>query len=219
MSYNTFTPIVTDGLVLYLDAANTKSYPGTGTSWLDLSKNGNNGTLVGGPTFSSSNLGSIVLDGSDDFILPTNSFGGGNWSVSMWVNIVTPIVASPPYYNHYCLIEGESLTTFLAVTDSSINVYVTPIVNYSFVNNTGWHNICFTYSGTQITAAVDGVNRGVITITNPLSSNKIRRIGKRDAIDTTHPYKGNISNVQFYNRALSVSEVLQNYNATKFRYL
>ena len=60
--------IVTDGLVMYLDAANPKSYPGTGTTWTDISRNNNNGTLTNGPTFSSANLGSIVFDGSNDAI-------------------------------------------------------------------------------------------------------------------------------------------------------
>jgi hypothetical protein len=55
--------IITDGLVLLLDAANSKSYPGTGTTWTDLSRSGNNGTLINGPTFNSGNGGSIVFDG------------------------------------------------------------------------------------------------------------------------------------------------------------
>jgi len=59
--------IVTDGLVLSLDAANNKSYPGSGTTWSDLSGNGNTGTLTNGPTFSNTNLGSIVFDGVDDY--------------------------------------------------------------------------------------------------------------------------------------------------------
>jgi hypothetical protein len=59
--------IVTDGLVLCLDAANRKSYPGTGTAWNDLSGNGNNGTLVNGPTFSSANGGNLSFDGTNDY--------------------------------------------------------------------------------------------------------------------------------------------------------
>ena len=58
--------IVTDGLVLCLDAANTKSYPGSGTTWTDISGKGYDGTLTNGPTFSSDNLGCIVFDGSND---------------------------------------------------------------------------------------------------------------------------------------------------------
>ena len=63
--------IVTDGLVLCLDAANRRSYPGSGNSWLDLSGNGNNGTFGSGtaaPTFSSGNGGSLVFDGSNDYV-------------------------------------------------------------------------------------------------------------------------------------------------------
>ena len=60
--------IVRDGLAFYLDAANTKSYPGSGTTWTDISGKGNDGTLTNGPTFSSDNLGSIVFDGSNDHI-------------------------------------------------------------------------------------------------------------------------------------------------------
>jgi hypothetical protein len=59
--------------VLYLDAANTRSYPGTGTTWSDLSRGGNNGSLINGPTFNSANGGSIVLDSVNDYISNRNS--------------------------------------------------------------------------------------------------------------------------------------------------
>ena len=82
--------IVRDCLVLYLDAANTKSYPGSGTTWTDISGRGNNGTLTNGPTFSSDDGGSVLVDGSNDFILTPRVTGTGlsNRSVSwgIWVN-------------------------------------------------------------------------------------------------------------------------------------
>ena len=65
--------IVTDGLVLCLDAANKRSYPGTGTTWTDRSANGNNGTLTNGPTFDSANGGSIVFDGTNDYVTTTKN--------------------------------------------------------------------------------------------------------------------------------------------------
>ena len=71
VAYN--SKIVTDGLVLCLDAGNSKSYPGTGTTWTDLSGRGNTGTLTNGPTYSSANGGSIVFDGSNDFVQCTGS--------------------------------------------------------------------------------------------------------------------------------------------------
>ena len=84
--------IIEDGLVLCLDAASKRSYPGTGTVWTDL-KGGNNGTLTNGPTFDAGNGGSIVFDGSNDQVIGTNSellsFGDGSndspFSLSCWV--------------------------------------------------------------------------------------------------------------------------------------
>jgi hypothetical protein len=79
--------IVTDGLVLALDAANTKSYPGSGTVWKDLSGNGNNGTLINGPTFDTGNLGSIEFDGVDDWTSFGNilNTGTSDFTISAWV--------------------------------------------------------------------------------------------------------------------------------------
>ena len=65
--------IPTSGLIFYLDAANTRSYPGSGTTWTDLSGNGNTGTLTNGPTYSSANGGQIVFDGSNDNAVVLNS--------------------------------------------------------------------------------------------------------------------------------------------------
>jgi hypothetical protein len=67
--------IVQSGLVLNLDAGVSSSYPGSGTTWTDLSGNGNNGTLVNGPTFSSDNGGNIVFDGVDDHITTPLTMG------------------------------------------------------------------------------------------------------------------------------------------------
>ena len=81
--------IITQGLVLALDAADRNSYPGTGTAWTDLSGNGNNGTLTNGPTYNSANGGSIVFDGSNDYVnFSYNSslnIGGLNITLSSWV--------------------------------------------------------------------------------------------------------------------------------------
>ena len=80
--------IVTDGLVLCVDAANTKSYPGSGTTWTDISSKGNNGTLTNGPTFSSGNGGAIVFDGTNDYV----DFGSqvanlSTSTISFWIKL------------------------------------------------------------------------------------------------------------------------------------
>jgi hypothetical protein len=80
--------IVTDGLVLALDAGNVKSYASGSTTWLDKSGGGNNGTLINGPTFSSANGGSVVFDGTNDnALLPINFFSYPSlttFSISLW---------------------------------------------------------------------------------------------------------------------------------------
>ena len=86
----TYNPkIVTDGLVLALDAANVKSYPGSGTTWTDMSGNGNNVTLTNGPTFSSDNGGSIVFDGVNDTATLSNPSTLSNYTLSLWINIIS----------------------------------------------------------------------------------------------------------------------------------
>jgi hypothetical protein len=77
--------VVTDGLVLALDAADTNSYPGSGTTWNDLSGNGNTGTLTNGPTYSSDNGGSIVFDGTNDYVPLVNNLGDPQqFTIEFW---------------------------------------------------------------------------------------------------------------------------------------
>jgi hypothetical protein len=87
MGFNYSPKIVTDGLVLYLDAANSKSYPGSGTTWGDLSRSQNNGALVNGPTFSSANNGILTFNGSNqsaNMSAAAGTFGTGDFTISFW---------------------------------------------------------------------------------------------------------------------------------------
>ena len=87
MAFNYSPKIVTDGLVLYMDAANSKSYVSGSTTWNDISRSGNNGTLINGPTFNSSNGGSIVFDGTNDYVNLSDSdnwFYTGNFTIEFW---------------------------------------------------------------------------------------------------------------------------------------
>ena len=87
MAFNYSPKIVTDGLVLYLDAANTKSYPGTGTVWTDISRTNNNGTLTNGPTYTSTFGGSIVFDGTNDSVVSANTInitGASARTMNIW---------------------------------------------------------------------------------------------------------------------------------------
>ena len=88
MAFNYSPKIVTDGLVLCLDAGNPNSYPGSGNTWKDLSRGRNNGTLVNGPTFSGANGGSLVFDGVNDYNQHINlqNFINQDITISLWVN-------------------------------------------------------------------------------------------------------------------------------------
>ena len=87
------TEIVTDGLVAYLDAGNQNSYPGTGTSWTDISRINNTTSLINGPTFDSAYGGSIVFDGVNDYAALHNAFTGitptNNFTMDIWFRPTT----------------------------------------------------------------------------------------------------------------------------------
>jgi hypothetical protein len=118
--------IVTDGLVLCLDAGNPKSYPGSGTTWTDLSGNGNNGTLVNGVGYNSGNGGSLVFDGVNDRVTINASshtnLSSGNFTISSWFYIPTSVDTTNLYYWLIAIgtSVGSSNTWYLRVWRSGI---------------------------------------------------------------------------------------------------
>jgi hypothetical protein len=105
MSLGHGASVVRDGLVLHLDAANIKSYPGTGTTWYDLSGNGNNAALLNGVIYSASFNGNMVYDNIDDIVKitsPTNiPTGSSERSVSIWFYADSTWVANVNNIFHY----------------------------------------------------------------------------------------------------------------------
>ena len=217
-----------NGLVLALDAANTKSYPGSGTTWTDLSGNGNNGTLVNGPSYSSANGGSIIFDGVDDYIInsSTTSIPTGNSSrtIQFWVypkadtNVFIQLgtggggnqIYSVQFYNtsgtRYLFSDGINGGNNLTISGSQL-----PTLNT-------WNHITFGNSGQNWFYYVNAVSQASgtwSTTINTIGQKVI--IGKRDDV-VANTTNGNISQVSVYNRALSATEVLQNFNALKSRY-
>ena len=230
--------IVTDGLVLALDAGNTKSYPGSGTTWRDLSGRGNTGTLTNGPTFNSANGGSIVFDGTNDYVtLPTNLLiheTGNPFTFSIWfktsstgiilgqTNTSNP-TTSPNYVPAiYVGTNGLLYTScFWGGAPVTGNTSASP----SSVNNGSWNNITVTFaSGSQI-SYLNGVSYATLPKTQTkYSSTYYYFLGVGRGVSWTSfpasPYfNGNISNTLYYNKALTAQEVQQNYNALKGRYV
>ena len=148
--------IVRNGLALCLDAANSRSYPGTGNTWTDLSGNSRNGTLTLGPTYSISNNGSIVFDGTDDYIAPSgiaDSFWQGNWTASFWVNFDTLSTLNngaddKTLVHHGSAIANQGLHLSQRNTRMHFGLYGDDLQGLNLLTTGSWYNIVFTLNNT-----------------------------------------------------------------------
>jgi len=222
--------IVRDGLVLYLDAANPKSYPGSGVDWKDLSGR-NNGTLMNGPTFNSDKKGSILLDGVNDHIKfnnPISTLSGNTFD--FWVKRIQSInqfnmifggTGSFPYMalrsnNRFHLSWRDSLDG----SNPQRSLYSTN----SFSDNK-WYN----FTCTLITNIEAGTTKAILYINGLEESRTTTDVDSFYVSAITpiigdynyylnYPFYGGVSSARIYDRVLNEDEVLQNYNATKTRF-
>ena len=213
--------IVTSGLLLALDAADKLSYPGSGTTWRDLSGNNNTGTLTNGPTFSGANMGSIVFDGVDDGAtcsLVTSD--GNNVTMESWFKATTLPGDRGLIYNGNGGSSGYGLQ-FGACGATSTTLYVffggvsCNVVSYGTLVTNTWYQAVYTRTTTPSISNIlyiNGISRSTNTSSNPNAAPAGSTLIGHSA------FNGNISIARIYNRALTATEVLQNYNATKNRY-
>lgn len=224
MAFGRGPKIVKDGLVLMLDAANPKSYPGTGTTWNDLSGNGNNASLQNGASFSTSNGGYISLDGTNDRIAITDSngdfdVGTGNFSINIWLNQGTDTT-----YPHLYALDDQNNFSLKAIRGGLANAYRLYVYqNYavqftnSYLTPGTWQMITLTRNGQEHKLYIDGVISDTVTDgSGPKNiTGSTVYLGWGFASEYTPQSRGPI---YVYNRLLSADEVLQNYNATKGRF-
>jgi hypothetical protein len=213
--------IVTQGLVLHLDAADKNSYPGTGAAWNDLSGGGSNGTLTNGPTFDSANGGSIVFDGVNDYVLIPDSPAlklNGNFTIMLWHRGITKTNTFPgPLYKGDSTIVGGGYILFYTSVSNGIMYLKRDNIQLPLTSavNTYWSHITFTYDGTNVRGYVNGafsyLSGTIVYSTNNDSSSLL--LGKADQHGNA-----SVGTLQMYSRALSAQEILQNYNATKSRF-
>jgi hypothetical protein len=225
MSFNYSPKIVTDGLVLCLDAANTKSYVSGSTAWNDLSRGGNNGTLINGPTFNTGSLGSITFDGINDYAtIPSNTLFNSvssGFSLGCWVNIsaTQPSVDSQIIGTLFNEVSGYGILYDFPLK-KRFNFYIRSANRVSSTTDLTpniWYHVMCVYTGTLDIIYVNGrFNNQVSDTTAPLSTTPFV-IGTYST-GIQRSFAGRISQVLSYNKALSSQEVLQNYNATKSRY-
>jgi len=216
MAFSRGPSIVTDGLVLALDAANHKSYPGSGTVWRDLSGEGNDGTLTNGPTFSD---GAIVFDGVDDYINIIDSStldGFSSVTFEAWVKPNNSAsyrrIYDKNYNNAYNFSISNTHTFYIYINGSYSVSTVT-------VDNTQWNHLVATYNNVS---AIFYKN-GIAVTTNAFSQGAVGtnsddlRIGT-NYNSTSSQFNGHIGLCKIYSKALTSQEVQQNYNATKSRF-
>lgn len=237
MSFVHSPKIITEGLILSLDAGNVKSYPGSGTEWFDKSGFGNNGTLTNGPTFSSANGGSIVFDGTNDYISTPLQTLDRPCTFSTWFNF-TSLSANGGYNTFFG--QDTSLSVirgrfYFQKSGGDIEGTQTNKINFSIVkpNNSivvtnglnviktnTWYNYVAVLTTSSITLYENGVLQNTTSNSDSFitpNTNIILNAGyyNNNIVDY---WPGNSSLFYIYNRALTSQEVLQNYNATKSRF-
>jgi hypothetical protein len=209
--------IVTNGLVLSLDAADRNSYPGSGTTWRDMSGNNNNGVISGTAIFNSGNGGSLVFDTSNYVIVNNNAniltktaytkccwlhisnFGWNNNLISGDNNSQHAfwLFASPYLQSGH----NGSYSLVVSTTSLSLNTWYFGAVTFS--TSSGW------------VLYVNGVSESTNASTTTYTGNDNVQVA---AYNAGNFLNGRIACASVYNRALSAAEILQNYNATKSRF-
>lgn len=245
-SENSLNGLVTDGLVLALDAGRTLSYSGSGTTWTDLSDNSNNGTLTNGPTFSSDNFGAIVFDGTDDFVTLGTQINSDitttNVTISFWAYIDST-AADEVFVSMENLVVGQPLGIWYdtsstyqvqntgsgdvgggstnvittAVTDASSEKRFTTSNNALSANT--WYNIVVVLDVTnnEFYTYINGVEEAKWVSNN--TSGGIKSTTNDFRIAGASPYlDGRISQFLVYTKALTATEVTQNFNTLRGRY-
>ena len=212
--------IVTDGLVLNLDAGFTPSYPKNGTTWYDLSSS-TSFTLTNGPTYSSNNGGIIIYDGTNDTSIysspPPSSWDTGSdgaFSWGGWINLTAKNGFSQWLrFSNYFFYFNTSSQFMRLYYPASVDMYFTidtGVWKYWMAVMDRPNNVIYVYkNGNLIHTQINATSSGGIG-TSPSS------IG--DEVIGGEHIQGSMGPIQFYNRALSATEVLQNYNAQKGRF-
>ena len=220
--------LVQDGLVLSLDAADKNSYPGSGTTWTDLSPNGNDGTITNA-TFSTAGGGSMAFDGSGDYVDcghdTTLDAGTSDFTACCWFKLVDD-------GNHHDIIsKGTSLGTgygwALSFYDGSGSLYfdcgdgTTRVNVYTAISHNTWYHVAVTRNNAGNLSEL--YINGVLDVT---AANALDDLGdgsqdipfKIGSSASARYLNGSVTNVGFWSRVLTATEITQNFNAQRSRF-
>jgi hypothetical protein len=225
-SVTVYDSIVTSGLQLYLDANNSASYPGTGTTWFDLSGQSNDVAMQnsGSISYTSSGGGYFTLADNGYFNKATTTgipTGTSAYTMSVWVQ--WPSGTWPTFGGMIGI--GSSITTNL--TNQFRTTGTNTLVNYWYGNDLSatstvspasqWVNIIAQWDGTTRKIWVNGTQFASAGASGLNVSSSLLQVGATN-LAGSETLKGNIGQALIYNRALSTTEIQQNYNITKTRY-
>jgi len=230
-NYQTILPrfvgenFITNGLIFYVDAGYRTSYPESGTTFYDVSGYGNNGTLVNGVGFNSSNGGSFIFDGTDDNSY-TNSninllpLGDNSRTMSYWIYPTKTTSQTLIQIAGYGLDNGVGNLFAGSIGSNGKSFLWANSNNYTSTHDitlNTWQQITWVKTAGNIVCYKNGVadNGGSYTINTVESRPYMGQVFNQNIYDK---YQGNIGNFYIYNRALTASEILQNYNAQKGRF-
>ena len=222
--------IVTDGLVFCIDAGNSKSYPGSGTTWSDLSGNGNHGTLTNGPTFDSANNRGVFLfsSASSQYVTVSDSASltASTMSVEAWVKFSvagTRIIycgkgAGGSFADTEYWLERTAGNKF-SVWFSNGTTGSNHLLASSSVSIDTWYHVVGVYDGAAIRGYVNGLQDPATfsltgSVVNTSIAYSIGRLGSYDALY----HNGSVAVNRIYNRALTAAEIQQNFNALRGRF-
>ena len=212
----------TGGPVMCLDAGSKISYPGTGTTWTDLSGNANTGTLVNGPTFNSANSGSIVFDGVNDYASTPYSLSGASaFSCSAWIKTTTvnkEIMATYGLGNifEFWISAGGTVSVYAYGSTLGYRDSVLSVITGNWAYCTGVYN----GSGSSLDMYSNGLlNNGTLTDTIPSTLNAaLQNVVIGNLNSGSYFFNGSMGQATIYNRALSAAEISTNFELTRGRY-
>ena len=228
--------VIQKGLILCLDAGDKNSYPGSGTTWKDISGRNNNGTLINGPTFSSANGGGIVFDGTNDYVnVGDISYNRTTFSIFTWINF-------PAYHTNWRSsavakwytggsngagnewfvgvngVSGPSPLVASVQYGSGGSAYISVEGTANYVLNR-WYYLGFTWNSGTLKLYVDSNEQGSTTIVNTTVQTTTQPLALASFYNlSSYMSTIKINITQMYNRALTADEILQNYNAQKSRF-
>ena len=221
MAHHYSPKVSSDGLVIALDMGNSKSYPGSGTAWNDLSSYAHVATLTNGAAYSSNNFGVAYFDTTDDYATVPSSnafaFGTGNFTLDVWIY---PTQLSNTYTHMLALPDQGTFALKVEVTTGNVYFYSPSFATYgstsgwTIVQNT-WNHVVLVRASSVAYAYLNGESKGTVSGFSNNFSAQVLNIHNGYPNEFAEAYMGPI---KMYNRALSSQEVFLNFEAHRSRF-